>query len=90
MSKLCTYREHPHPGPCHYLLNEEAAPMDEAEDVRQQLRDLERRVAALRTDTRDRQIASRRIRDMIGDQLAELVWWRRTSSEEEVPEKKVQ
>jgi len=71
VSKLCTYREHPHPGPCHYLDD-----ADPTEAVRQRLRDLERMIVTLPTDTEDRQVAARRIRSMIGDQLAELVWWR--------------
>lgn len=70
-SKLCTYREHPHPGPCHY--QRETDPTDK---VRQHLRELERLVVALPADTKDRQVAAGRIRSMVGDQLAELTWWR--------------
>jgi hypothetical protein len=41
-----------------------------------QLRQLERDVARMPVDTRDRQIASQRIQAMIGDQISELTWWR--------------
>jgi hypothetical protein len=55
---------------------EEYQPSGLIDNVRQHLRELERFVANLPTDTRDQQIASRRIRSMVGDQLAELSWWR--------------
>jgi hypothetical protein len=71
VSKLCTYREHPHPGPCHHP--READPTDK---VRQHLRELERMIVALPAVTKDQSIAARRIRGMVGDQLAELSWWR--------------
>lgn len=50
---------------------------DPTEPIRDHLRKLERMVVAkLPTDTRDRKIAAQRIRSWIGDQLAELTWWR--------------
>ena len=70
-SKLCTYREHPHPGSCHYLPE-----VDPTDKVRQHLRELERLVVALPANTKDQSLAARRIRSMVGDQLAELTWWR--------------
>jgi hypothetical protein len=70
-STLCTYREHPHPGPCHCLPD-----VDPTDKVRQHLRELERMIVALPADTKDQSIAARHIRSMIGDQLAELSWWR--------------
>ncbi len=51
---------------------------DAVKSILAQLRQLERDVARLPADTRDRQIASRRIQSMIGDQISELTWWRRT------------
>jgi len=53
-------------------------PVDPTDKVRQHLRELERLVANLPTDTRDQRVASSRIRSMVGDQLAELTWWRTT------------
>lgn len=55
--------------------------MTDALNILAQLRQLERDVARLPVDTRDRQIASRRIREMIGDQISELTWWRNTCDE---------
>ena len=49
---------------------------DPTETVRRHLRELERMVVTLPVNTKDQEIAARRIRGMIGDQLAELSWWR--------------
>lgn len=45
------------------------------DQIRTLLRSLEREVAQLPTDTRDRRVGARRIRQAIGDQLSELTWW---------------
>lgn len=55
-----------------------AAPskLDPTDKVRQHLRELECMIVALPANTKDQSIAARRIRSMVGDQLAELTWWR--------------
>jgi len=53
-------------------------PTTKVEQIRDQLRSLESAVAALPKDTDDQRTAVHRIRTMIGDQLAELTWWRST------------
>jgi len=50
--------------------------LDPTDKVRQQLRELEHMIVALPANTKDQAIAVRRIRSMVGDQLAELSWWR--------------
>jgi hypothetical protein len=50
--------------------------VDPTDKVRQHLRELERMIVALPADTKDQSLAARRIRSMVGDQLAELSWWR--------------
>ena len=57
------------------LVAEQMTNTAKAEQVREQLRKLERMVVGLPQDTNDRARAVRIIRSMIGDQISELTWW---------------